>query len=79
MVLPKTLKEVYQNALENSYKAHIYFEGSNSEWGNVYIRRQWSTDPQELNATLYYYSEEKPSSTGKYWCYTENGLIKEWS
>ena len=53
----------------------IYYKGSESEWGTISIDFY---NEKLKNATRYYYSAEKPTASGNYWHYNENGEIEEW-
>ena len=53
----------------------IYYKGSESEWGTISIDFY---NEKLKNATRYYYSETKPTESGNYWHYNENGEIEEW-
>lgn len=53
----------------------IYYKGSESEWGTISIDFY---NEKLKNATRYYYSAEKPTESGNYWHYNENGEIEEW-
>ena len=52
----------------------IYYKGSESEWGTISIDFY---NEKLKNATRYYYSAEKPTASGNYWHYNENGEIEE--
>lgn len=46
---------------------------------NRIIREDIYGDNSNLtSATRYYYSEAKPTASGNYWHYKENGEIEEW-
>ena len=53
----------------------IYYKGSESEWGTISIDFY---NEKLKNAARYYYSAEKPTASGNYWHYKENGEIEEW-
>lgn len=53
----------------------IYYKGSESEWGTISIDFY---NEKLKNTTRYYYSAEKPTESGNYWHYKENGEIEEW-
>lgn len=53
----------------------IYYKGSESEWGTISIDFY---NEKLKNTTRYYYSAEKPTASGNYWHYNDNGEIEEW-
>ena len=53
----------------------VYFSGSATDWANVYKE---NVDAPLAAATIYSYSETKPTDEGNYWCY-DNGIIKIWN
>lgn len=53
----------------------IYYKGSESEWDTISIDFY---NEKLKNATRYYYSAEKPTASGNYWHYKDNGEIEEW-
>ena len=53
----------------------IYYQGTAEDWNKIYI----GGDNDKLTrATRYYYSETKPTESGNYWHYNDNGEIEEW-
>ena len=61
----------------------VYYKGSKSDWGKIYIQPRKSDyigrDNMDLiNATRYYYSETTPTVEGNFWYYNENGEIAVW-
>ena len=53
----------------------VYYQGGESDWNEISIG--FSND-NLTNATRYYYSESKPTTSGRYWHYDENGEIAVW-
>ena len=53
----------------------VYYKGTAEEWSNISIA---SYNTALTNATRYYYSETKPSVSGNYWHYDEQGNIAVW-
>ena len=53
----------------------VYYKGTASEWSKISIG---SYNTNLTNATRYYYSETKPTTSGNYWHYDENGNIVVW-
>ena len=52
----------------------IYYQGTAEDWNKIDIYNN-----EELtSATRYYYSETKPTESGNYWHYNDNGEIEEW-
>lgn len=83
IVLPKSLEEINYGALWPGLQK-IYYMGDSSDWQNVKV----SEEPNEPggsryvkdvvnNATLFYYSEERPEYVGNYWRFVGD-KIYEW-
>ena len=53
----------------------VYYRGAAEEWNKLAIG---SDNDKLASATRYYYSETKPTTSGNYWHYNENGEIEEW-
>ena len=53
----------------------VYYKGSKAEWSEISIG---SNNGKLTTATIYYYSETKPSEEGNYWHYDSNGDVVEW-
>jgi hypothetical protein len=54
----------------------VYYKGTESDWERISIGS--SNDELEYYATLYYYSDTKPTATGKDWHYNDKGEIEIW-
>lgn len=54
---------------------NIYYEGTANDWTKISIG---SYNSDLTNATLYCYSENKPTDESNYWHYKENGGIEIW-
>ena len=48
----------------------VYYKGGESEWDKITI----AYGNELRNSTRYYYSEEKPTSSGNYWHYDVDGV-----
>ena len=76
ITIPDGVKSIGYRAFYNcSGLTKIYYKGSESEWGTISIDFY---NEKLKNATRYYYSAEKPTASGNYWHYKENGEIEEW-
>lgn len=76
ITIPDGVKSIGYRAFYNcSGLTKIYYKGSESEWGTISIDFY---NEKLKNATRYYYSAEKPTASGNYWRYNENGEIEEW-
>ena len=53
----------------------VYFEGTESDWAKISLG---SNNSSLTEATIYYFSETAPETTGRYWHYDENGNIAVW-
>ncbi len=56
----------------------VYYKGTSAEWNKITIDS--ANNGNLINATRYYYSEEKPTdTTNKYWRYADDGVtVVEW-
>lgn len=72
VVLPRSLQTVERMAFGSTYyQAAFYYAGTESDWQQV--------DDQSgnnLQSKLYYYSETKPSDTGRYWHYADGRPVR---
>lgn len=76
LVLSKSLETVDNNWLSYCDKLqYVYYKGSAKDWNDISF---WGNNDSLGNATLCYYSETRPSSSGNYWYYDESGKIKVW-
>ena len=76
LVIPNSVTSIGMFAFSGcSGLTKIYYKGSESEWGTISIDFY---NEKLKNATRYYYSAEKPTASGNYWHYKENGEIEEW-
>ena len=76
ITIPESVTSIGYRAFYNcSGITKIYYKGSESEWGTMSIDFY---NEKLKNATRYYYSAEKPTASGNYWHYKENGEIEEW-
>ncbi len=72
LILPKTITNIPTTAIYNAGTGiNVYYEGNIEDWNNI-------TSSAFTSATIYYYSETTPSTTGNYWHYDENGNIAIW-
>lgn len=61
--------------------ATVYYKGSASDWGNIYISDflgNYNANASLLNATVYYFSETAPTEEGDFWHYVD-GEITVWN
>ncbi len=49
----------------------VFYAGTEEQWKVIWIDLYNSS---LTNATRYYYSEERPTTTGNYWHYDEDGV-----
>ena len=84
IVLPASIKTVGQNAFEGCTKLNtVYFGGSEQEWQTVVLVGTESKEEKETegegtmqenllaSCTVYFYSEEEPTTPGSYWHYVD--------
>lgn len=56
----------------------VYYKGTESEWNSINIPNlNYNSNKYLLNATRYYYSDTKPTTSGNYW-HEVDGEIFEW-
>ncbi|MDE7101093.1 MAG: leucine-rich repeat domain-containing protein, partial [Anaeroplasmataceae bacterium] len=53
----------------------VYYEGRKKDWNNINIDDLGNSDLTA--ATIYYYSETKPTEEGDYWHYVD-GIVTKW-
>lgn len=76
VTIPDSVTSIADRAFDDCYKlTKVYYEGTAIEWNNITI--SWNNS-YLTNATRYYYSESKPTTSGNYWHYDENGDVVEW-
>ncbi len=56
----------------------LYYNGTASEWNEIEIASNSSYLLNSQKTWIYYYSEEEPTDSGKYWHYVD-GKVKIWS
>ncbi len=77
VVIPRSVESICDNAFEKAYSSTIvYYEGSIYDWYAIDIG-ETKNDVLRNEYRRYYYSEEKPSSNGKYWHYVD-GVPAAW-
>ena len=54
----------------------VFYTGNSEQWSSMYI---FSANSDLTSATIYYYSEAKPTEAGNYWHYDENREIVIWT
>ena len=75
IVLGGGVKNIADNAFYGYTPEKVYYEGEAAEWENITIA---NNNKNFIEAPRYYYSETKPTASGNYWHYKENGEIEEW-
>lgn len=75
IVIGKGMTRICNYALEDCAKlASVYYNGTEEQWtADVTVE-----DNANLNATVYYYSENEPNVSGNYWHYV-GGVSTVWS
>ena len=75
LVIPNQLKSIAESGFYACVKLKaVYYQGTENEWEQVEIGPH-NTELKE--ATKYFYSENQPTETGKYWHYV-NGVPTVW-
>ena len=77
MMLPASLKKIgYIAFYKCKYLEKVYYCGSEAEWARIAIDK---SNSRLTDAERYYYSENMPNSSGKYWHYNSQGNIEIWN
>lgn len=78
IVLPKSLESIDEKSFYNSNAlTSVYYTGNLVEWEALLSRNGVEKSVLCPYATVYYYSETKPSSEGDYWHYVD-GEVTKW-
>lgn len=73
-VIGSKVKEIEEYAFDGSSKlTTIYYRGTSLEWEKLTVAQN---NNQLKNAIVYYYSEEKPLQSGRFWRFVENTPAK---
>lgn len=75
VTIPNSVLSIGQFAFNGTWLDKIYYQGTAKDWNKIDIDRD---NDKLTSATRYYYSAEKPTESGNYWHYKENGEIEEW-
>ena len=77
VVIPESLTSINNNAFANcNALSRIFYKGNATQFGNITVSSTGNT--LFSNATVYYYSANKPTETGNYWRYY-NGIPTPWN
>ena len=79
IIINKNLKTVGMGAFYSSKvwsTPSIYYEGTEDDWSEIEF--EYSSDPLASHDYIYFYSEDEPSSAGKFWHYDESGDPVKW-
>ena len=75
IIIPSKVSNISSSAFSGCDRLKIvYFEGTEFEWDKIEVS---SGNSYLVNATIYYYSENKPNESGNYWHYI-NGIPTIW-
>lgn len=78
VVLPKSLESIDEKSFYKSNAlTSVYYTGNLGEWEALLSRNDVEKSVLYPYATVYYYSETKPSSEGDYWHYID-GEVTKW-
>lgn len=76
ITIPNSVTSIGASAFRGcAWLDKIYYQGTAEDWNKIDIS---SNNDKLTSATRYYYSAEKPTASGNYWHYNENGEIEEW-
>ena len=77
IMVPHSVTSIGYGAFEGcTWLDKIYYQGTAEDWNKIDIENTYND--KLTSATRYYYSAEKPTASGNYWHYNENGEIEEW-
>lgn len=77
IMVPYSVTSIGYGAFEGcTWLDKIYYQGAAEDWNKIDIENTYND--KLTSATRYYYSAEKPTASGNYWHYKENGEIEEW-
>lgn len=73
IVLPKTIKSIGSNAFikNDAIGMNVFCLGEESEFSSITIMTRYSSFYGYTYATKYYYSEDEPTVSNKYWHYVD--------
>ncbi len=78
VVIPKSLESIDKKSF---YKCDlltsVYYTGTSAEWNNLMLKNELKDSEVFPCATIYYYSDTKPSAEGDYWHYVD-GEVTKW-
>ena len=77
IVISKSVKEIDYSAFDENYNlSKVYYKGTVDDWSRISIDVK---NTPLTSADIYYFSETKPTTEGKYWYYnTDEKTPKEW-
>jgi len=76
VVIPDSVTSIgYWAFWECDSLTSVYYKGTAEDWSGVTVG---SNNTPLTNATMYYYSETEPATSGNYWHYDQNGEIAIW-
>ena len=56
----------------------VYYCGTSEQWNRITISEHWGGNSDILAATIYFYSETEPTTSGNYWHYVD-GVPTVWT
>ena len=75
IVIPKSVSTIQSYAFYHCTSlSTVFYEGDAAKWRDVFIG---SNGNDIKNATVYFYSEEKPATSGNFWHYVD-GIPTVW-
>lgn len=75
IVIGKGVASIDEKAFEGCVSLNeVFYRGTIEEWGNITIG---NNNVPLINATMYFYSEAKPSEEGNFW-YFKDGAVTKW-
>ncbi len=79
ITIPDSVTSIGSSAFDGCSQLNkVYYKGTSAEWNKITIDS--ANNGNLINATRYYYSEEKPTDiTRKYWRYADDDVtVVEW-
>ena len=75
VVLPNSINVIYERSFESYASFDVFYLGTATEWGEIDINQDVAN---KCFNNIYFYSEVKPTTSGKYWHYVD-GVPTVWN
>lgn len=80
IIIGKNVTKIFSSMFGYSHAFPlIYYKGTTrQQWEAIEIKKEESAHNEWANDKIYYYSDKKPSASGNYWHYNDDGKPVEW-